>query len=557
MAAFGLFLRQARRCGVMPRPISIAMVLSVAIHMMLFLIVDRLLSDNAQLSTDDAALLISIAPPQADGDVADEKLVVSASGGVSSNQDIKRQASRESDQLSEPVETTEMVIADEIRPNDLSAGNARSDDLQDPIDELASAANVAMAAVAEDTIVTSTDVAATLPSDQPDVIVEPSKSERPDPVRATLSPKQQRMLNRKVRAWSENLHRMPDMASGLTWKHRGQDYLATFTHLPGADEMGIQRVIVEISTEEDGRRMSTEVYLKRLAFSNYAQFVNRWDPDVQIHDDELDGRFHSNTEFSLTYDRDVKPLFHGKVTTSSHRVNVSHTSGFTRRSQIFTGGLQTRVRSIRLPKHFMPFPREAEISDDQVHRFTEDTRITFHANGSFGWHALDPVSSQRVESIDGDTTYLIADEKVKLYVSGTVNGKVLVYSPERIIIEGDLAYEQDPEEVPAADDYLGLVSDKYVDIAPPDVTGPGDLVINAAIYAKRRFAVRGYRFRETALLYLYGSLSVGSLSATEPRYATRIRFDRRLEEMRPPGFPMTDRYEVESWDASWRVEPIG
>jgi hypothetical protein len=146
---------------------------------------------------------------------------------------------------------------------------------------------------------------------------------------------------------------------------------------------------------------------------------------------------------------------------------------------------------------------------------------------------------------------------VKLHVKGTVNGKVLVYSPERIVIDGDLVYEQDPEEVPDADDYLGLVSDKYVDIAPPDVTGPGDLVINAAIYAKRRFAVSGYRFRNDALLYIYGSLSVGSLSATEPRYYTRIQFDQRLEELRPPGFPMTDRFEVESWDTTWNVEPTG
>ena len=120
----------------------------------------------------------------------------------------------------------------------------------------------------------------------------------------------------------------------------------------------------------------------------------------------------------------------------------------------------------------------------------------------------------------------------------------------------DLIYEQNPEEVPDADDYLGLVSDKYVDIAPPDITGPGDLLINAAIYAKRRFTVQGYRVGESALLYLYGSLSVGTLSATEPRYHTKIRFDQRLEGIRPPGFPMTDRYEVESWDASWNVEPI-
>jgi hypothetical protein len=86
------------------------------------------------------------------------------------------------------------------------------------------------------------------------------------------------------------------------------------------------------------------------------------------------------------------------------------------------------------------------------------------------------------------------------------------------------------------------------------VTGPGDLVIHAAIYARRRFAVRNTRSDERAELRLYGSLSAGTVSATEPRYATRIQFDQRLTEVRPPGFPLTDRYEVESWDKRWTTE---
>ncbi len=189
-----------------------------------------------------------------------------------------------------------------------------------------------------------------------------------------------------------------------------------------------------------------------------------------------------------------------------------------------------------------------------MHKFDEDTRITFRGDGSYAWQAIDSESPRQVAALSESTTYLVADDKVSLHVKGTINGKVLVYSPEGIVVEDDLVYAQHPEEVPEADDFLGLVSDKYVYIAPADVTGPGDLLINAAIYAKRRFAVRGYRSRDNALLYLYGSLSVGSLSATEPRYYTRIQFDRRFEEMRPPGFPVTDRYEVESWDTTWMVE---
>lgn len=542
----------------MPRPISIAMVLSVAIHLALFVIVDWLLSDEAPPSITSTVLLVSIEPSRTAGDVADDSRVVPAAESETANPTKNRQASRASDKSSEIVEATEMVIAAEISPHDLKlATEAASSENQAAVDREDSAAETNVASLVEDTEVAPSDVVTTILSGEPVVVVGASKAGRSVLAQTALSPKQEKMLNRKIRGWTEYLHRMPEVASGLTWKHKGQEYLARFTQLPAADDMGIQRVIVEISTEEDGKRLSTEVHMKRLAFSNYAQFVNRWDPYVQIHNDEIYGRFHSNTEISLTYDRKVKPLFHGKVTTTSRRINVTNRRGLTKRDQIFVGGLQTGVRSIRLPKHFLPFPGEAEIADDQVHHFGEDTRITFFADGSYVWQAIDSESAQQVAVISGDTRYLIADRKVKLYVKGTVNGKVLVYSPERIVIEGDLVYEQNPEEVPDADDYLGLVSDKYVDIAPPDITGPGDLLINAAIYAKRRFAVRGYRFRENALLYLYGSLSVGSLSATEPRYYTKIRFDQRLEELRPPGFPITDRYEVESWDTVWNVEPIG
>ncbi len=250
-----------------------------------------------------------------------------------------------------------MVIAAEISPRDLKpATEAASSENQTAVDREDSAVETNVASLVEDTEVAPSDVVTTIPSGEPVVIVGASNAERPVLAQTALSPKQEKMLNRKVRGWTEKLHRMPDVASGLTWNYKGQEYLARFTQLPAADDMGIQRVIVEISTEEDGKRLSTEVHMKRLAFSNYAQFVNRWDPDVQIHNDEKYWRFHSNTEISLTYDRKVKPLFHGKVTTTSRKINVTNRRGLTKRDQIFVGGLQTGVRSIRLPKHFLPFP---------------------------------------------------------------------------------------------------------------------------------------------------------------------------------------------------------
>ena len=41
--------------------------------------------------------------------------------------------------------------------------------------------------------------------------------------------------------------------------------------------------------------------------------------------------------------------------------------------------------------------------------------------------------------------------------------------------------------------------------------------------------------------------------STEPRFATRIEFDDRLTTMRAPGFPLSDRYELDAESDEWRV----
>ena len=371
---------------------------------------------------------------------------------------------------------------------------------------------------------------------------------------AAFTAKQETMLARKLHDWERSYDKSEEPDHELIWNHMGQQYTAHFTSLPGSNDTRPDRVAVRVSTEQNGNRLSTTLHLKRLAFSNYAQFVNRWDDSVQIHDDELDGRFHSNSEINLSYSRNVAPRFHDKVTTSARTVNVTDRRGHRRRDEIFLGGLETGVPSIRLPRHYVPLPESMAIREEQLHEFPEDTRIIFHADGSYSWVSLESGLFERRGTIRKPATYLVAKDRAELHLMGTVSGKVLVFSPYRIVIIDDLVYATDPE-APGGDDYLGLVSERTVEIAEPAITGPGDLHIQAAIYAKRLFKVRSYRHRGNGKLEIYGSLTAGSLTATEPRYATRIRFDPRLESRRPPGFPVTDRYELESWDAAWTVQP--
>jgi hypothetical protein len=376
--------------------------------------------------------------------------------------------------------------------------------------------------------------------------------EPPVPATETPAPEQRRMLEDKAAEWAASLGD-GELAPSTAWAHDGQDYRATFTRVPAKDSLGLEHVVVAVSTERQGSRWSTEMRLQRLAFSSFAQLIDRWDPSVQIHDDEIDGRFHSNSEIYVASSGGVQPAFHGKVTTA-RGVNTSHSQRRVVRSDVFLGGLETRAGKISLPSRYLPLPGGGDASEARVRQFAADTRITFYADGTYGWASVEPAAPEQRVALTAEPHVLVGAPRAALYVRGVVDGQVLVYSPEAIVIEDDLIYAADPVAADV-DDYLGLVSDKNVEIAEPATTGPGDLTVHASIYAKRRFVVRNYRHRDDATLVVYGSVAAGSLSATEPRFRTKLKFDPRLENARPPRFPLTDRYELTAWNGTWTLEP--
>ncbi len=405
-------------------------------------------------------------------------------------------------------------------------------------------------------ITTNTEVLATSgPSEfQVPITTEPPQVEEEKP-REPIPTAQQAVLTRKIIEGVQGFQDTTLKETRLAWQQDGREYTAVLTRQPAADNTGIDRMIVEIVTEERGKQLRTRMQMKRLAFSHFTQLVDRWDQDVQLHDDEIAGRFHSNSEIFVGYDRSVAPRFLGKVTTAARGFTISSSGGRKQRSEIFQAGLETRAGRITLPTKFLPFSADTNKNQQvEVQSYTGDTRITFYSDGTYGWKLARSEEPEQRQTLSDSTTYIVGARDSTLYIRGTVSGKVLVYSPDLIVIEGHLVYAHDPRASTESKDYLGLVSDNYIEVAPPAVTGPGDLEIDAAIYAKRRFVVtEEYARGKNATLFIYGSLTAGSISATEPRYATKVRFDPRFEEARPPGFPVTDRYEVEGWDGQWSV----
>jgi len=368
------------------------------------------------------------------------------------------------------------------------------------------------------------------------------------PTRAFASHDERAVL-RKLSSWTGRFDaEEPD--EPLTWREDGQEYTAVFKQLPAGDAMGMAALAVELSTERDGERLVTELRMNRLAFSNFGQFVDRWDPDVSLHDDVIDGRFHSNTELIIGRTGRTAPEFRGKVTIAGGSYTTGSGPGFISRRKLFPAGIETRTRRIELPNRGAAL--EAIAGPENSQRFERDAAITFHADGIVSWRDLETSAEEASRALGAEPFYLLAFENVDLEIRGTVNGKVLVYTPESIVVVDDVRYAVDPR-TPHADDYLGLVAERTVEIAEPDVTGPGDLEVFASIYARQRFVVRSFNSRRSGTLVIHGSLTAGTLTASEPRYATKIEFDKRLTTMRAPSFPLSDRYELDSTNGEWRV----
>ena len=376
-----------------------------------------------------------------------------------------------------------------------------------------------------------------------------------DAPRRSFASREEQSVRRKLSSWTGSFE--PEKAESiLTWRDGGQEYTAVLKRSSPADAMGMERLIVELTTQRDGERFATELRMTRLAFSNFGQFVNRWDPDVGLNDDVIDGRFHSNTGLKINRTGRTTPVFGGKVTIAGGDV-VEMAEGFLsthparlNKRKLFPAGLETHTRRIELPERATEL--EAIAGPDNSQRFARNAALRFHGDGRVSWRALEGGSAEASRALGGEPFYVLADDDVELEVSGTVNGKVLVYTPGRIVVTGDLRYAADPR-TPGGDDYLGLVAERTVEIAEPEVTGSGDLEIFASIYARQRFVVRDFNSRRSGTLIVHGSLTAGTLSASEPRFATRVEFDDRLTTMRAPGFPLSDRYELDSLSGEWRV----
>jgi hypothetical protein len=406
----------------------------------------------------------------------------------------------------------------------------------------------AHAAPTVDAIVESDD-AATVPAQSEATIAVPDPSYSAlEPLATVVMPSAQaaKLLQRIETVAAKKL--AAALRAQVQWNQAGTQYHAELVMEPSTDSFETDRVVAHVKADDGARKLETRILLRRLAFSRFTQIIDFWDPTVQLHDDEVVGRTHINSRFNVLRDAKARPVLLGKVSTAAGSYNLLGA----RESDVFRQGIETHAARITLSDRMKPLDLASADRHAHIHEFTNDTRIVFFGDGSYWWRDTGSAEFHRREP-SSKPVYLIATRGVTLFVQGVVRGQVLVYSPHRIVIEGNLTYAHDPRAAPDSRDYLGLVCEKDIELASPTVTGPGDIDIQAAMFAKRRFAITHFEHARPATLRIYGSLASGTITATEPRYATRIVYDQRFERSRPPGFPLMNRFAAEDWNQIWTV----
>ena len=212
------------------------------------------------------------------------------------------------------------------------------------------------------------------------------------PAKIAMSPKQQTALKKRLMKLIDKFNKLELSDTTFRFERQGQLFEVSISNQPAQNPTELDELIAEITTERDGATLSTRLRLRRLAFSNFAQLVDFWDPQVAVHDDEFEGRFHTNYAFAISRSRGIGPKFHGKVTTAAVRVKTSGEFPIIDESSIFIGGIETGVKQIRLPKSFSLFSRRSTLPAEMVHSIASETWITFAKDGSY-FCKNSPVSS--------------------------------------------------------------------------------------------------------------------------------------------------------------------
>jgi hypothetical protein len=335
----------------------------------------------------------------------------------------------------------------------------------------------------------------------------------------------------------------------------------SYTIFNGADGRPILRSVSYVRGPHEILQDTIRVAFGSKADQSFSLFA--WMTNIEgniyfITGDTIWGRIHSNDKISIN----GSPTFMGKVTTVK---GFNHPPGTGTNFAIYKNGYETGVAPLTFPTDLSKISAAAS-GGGRVYAGNVTVKLDGGSSADNDGYALVYSGATLVDSINlNDGTFNgVLGSSGQVSVSGTLDGRLSVFSTNQIYITDNLLYEN---RSTSSNDVLGLVSENNIVIAN-NTANATDVIIDGSVFCRNgSFTAEDYNSGSPrGHVYLNGSIvqnkrgAVGTFSGSgtiKTGYLKAYRYDDRLADLsfRPPFYPgfVSVAYPIASWWESVHV----
>lgn len=327
----------------------------------------------------------------------------------------------------------------------------------------------------------------------------------------------------------------------------------------GRCDTSLQKQIVTINVNAfyGNAYASAELKLKPMSFAEFAYFsVNEPSGIWWISTDTVHGPLHVNGDLNI----DGGPVFNAKVSLKG-KINKGTNNPYkpTFKEPPPKTGVDKPLPTDGVAKVKTLAELNGKVFKNQSQVYLEfkgDTLLYKYSSGATPTKVYLPTFAKNG---------VIFCENAEVRIKGVIKGQYTVAASGStdkkgmVYFDDDVVYNTDPRTPNSkSTDLLGIVAQRNIYVAdkPPATT---NIKIQATLYSQEEgFGAENYNSRSkstSGTIFLYGGIiqnrryAVGTFSggSISTGFAKNYRFDQRLSNYNPPGYPTTGDFAIVSW----------
>jgi hypothetical protein len=322
------------------------------------------------------------------------------------------------------------------------------------------------------------------------------------------------------------------------------------------EDAGNNRVKVTSTSTFSGISKVVACLLQPSSFSRYTYYSTTDQSGFWGGGDTIWGPFHCNNTLNVAYFNGGSPVFMQRATSLNGIWNYNGAH------PVFKGGYDSGV-NVELPGDFDTLKHAAQTGGKWLEmagnqpvfiKFNSDGTVTWRIDGNTDWSGGGWTTEPLTTFAPNGAVW--CNEK-NLHIKGVLHGRVTVGGKDKVWIDGDIIYKDDPR-VGYSSDLLGLCAENKLYISNVPENHNNDFILMGSIFSRTDgLWAEDYASRpvEGKMTTVGGQISkvggyTGTFSGTTITHGFLpggTYYDDRLINDAPPFFPTTGNFEVVSW----------